>query len=387
MAHFTKLLVVLLSFISFKDSVAQTKSSFEEAAQRVIDDKMLAGFSVAVFDGQSVLYSNGFGFSDLENKEVYNADTRQIIASISKLVIATSIMKAQEMGLLKLDDDINEYLPFDVRNPNYPDEPITIRQLANHTSSISYSHAISDDYAFSRLDLTLAEFCKNYFDVEGEWYSKNNYGNYKPGERFDYSNIAASLAAYIVEYKTGVSFKQFCEQHIFEPLGLENTSWFDSENDRKSCSKLYELNHKEKSFDEIEARPIGIYPVRDLTTTVSDLAKLSQLVLNNGSYNDKEIISAASIEEMLESTVSSKVEGLQSSGQGVFWIMDKNQLGVPAKVIGHSGGDAGIFTMLWINPKSGKGYIFLSNTGQIEENVGAMIYLWRALNKFGKSLD
>jgi len=380
----TLILILLLAVMSCDKSI--TKLEFEKSAQEIIDDNMLAGFSVAVFDKDSIYYSKGFGKSRIKNEIKYKKDTRQIVASISKTIIAISIMKAQELGLINLDDDINKHLPFKIINPYFPDEIITIRQLTNHTSSIKYSELISGDYAFSKPELSLREFCENYLSQEGEWYKNENFHQTKPGLQYDYSNIAATLVAYIIENESGISYREFTEKYIFSPMNLKSTNWFIKSQDGNNTAELYELNFSEGRFDNVESKPIGIYPVRDLTTNIYDLCKIGQMVLNNGTFRNKEILSEASVKEMLSSNLAKKTKGVEYIGQGVFWVIDKNQLGVSSKVIGHSGGDEGIFTMFWINQKTKVGYLLLSNTGKSEHNVGALIYLWRSLNNYGKSI-
>ena len=93
----------------------------------IYEKKSIVGFSVAVVNGEQAIYNQGFGYSDLEQKVKYTNETTQQIASIAKTLIAISLLKAEELGKLKLDDPIDKYLPFEVINPNHPDKKITIR--------------------------------------------------------------------------------------------------------------------------------------------------------------------------------------------------------------------------------------------------------------------
>ena len=89
-------------------------------------DNALVGFGVAIVNQDSILYAKGFGYSDRNTQTSYTINTVQPIASISKTLLGLSLMKAQEMKMLNLDDDINEYLPFKIINPHSLDERITI---------------------------------------------------------------------------------------------------------------------------------------------------------------------------------------------------------------------------------------------------------------------
>ena len=94
------------------------------------------GLAVAIVDSTGVLYEKGIGFADIKLNKTYTINTIQPLASDSTTFIGISLMIAQEKGLLNLDEPINKYLSFKVQNSNFPNEPITIRQLATHTSSI-----------------------------------------------------------------------------------------------------------------------------------------------------------------------------------------------------------------------------------------------------------
>src|SRR5690606_2994267 len=159
-----------------------------------------------------------------ETKEKYTENTIQHIASVSKTLIGIALMKAKEMGKLNLDDPIQDYLPFKVINPYYPDETITIRQLATHTSSINDTEQymerawiltkdqdltnISTAYPAQRLnssefDVPMEKYLNGYLEINGQYYQDNNYIKFKPGERYNYSNIGATLCALVIEKATG----------------------------------------------------------------------------------------------------------------------------------------------------------------------------------------
>ncbi|ULT29098.1 beta-lactamase family protein [Sphingobacterium sp. E70] len=95
------------------------------------------GFSVAIVNSDSILYENAFGFADLEKKTPYTTTIIQPIASLSKLFIGMSVMKAIEQGLFTLDMEINSILPFKLQHPYTPEVPITLRHLVTHTSGIT----------------------------------------------------------------------------------------------------------------------------------------------------------------------------------------------------------------------------------------------------------
>ena len=84
-----------------------------------------------------VAWEKGYGYYDIENQKETNKDILYLQVSVSKTVTATALMQLYEQGLFDLDDDVNKYLPFDLRNPNHPDDPITIKMLLSHRTSLA----------------------------------------------------------------------------------------------------------------------------------------------------------------------------------------------------------------------------------------------------------
>ncbi|MEM8484439.1 MAG: serine hydrolase domain-containing protein [Bacteroidota bacterium] len=381
------LLIVFICLISSACHPPIDETELDQTLQLIVDDGLVAGFAVAVFNKDDILFAKGYGYADLKLRTLYTTQTQQIVASVSKTAIGLALVLADEMALLSLDDPINNHLPFPAVNPFFPEEAITIRHLATHTSTIAYSDQISGDLAFSQNALPLRDFVFHYLSPAGDWYRDQNFSNNKPGTYFDYTNISAALAAYIVEYTSGMSFKAFTRQYLFEPMDLPAVSWYASTQNDSSSARLYNLRTP-YGFEEVERQSIGIYPVRDLVASVEELTRYCQVILNKGRYDARSVFSEKMVAELLAPALPKNVGGEEFSlDHGLFWIIDKNQLGVPAKVIGHSGGDDGIFSMLWFDPKTELGYVMLANTSQVDANFGAYIELWQSLYRYGKNHD
>jgi CubicO group peptidase (beta-lactamase class C family) len=148
-------------------------------------------------------------------------------------------MKAAELGLLSLDTDINTYLSFPVKHPLATQHrPITLRDLATHTSGITdREKAYRDAYTKGTVSPeSLEDYLRSYFIPGGKRYAENNFLAAEPGSVYRYSNIGAALAAYVVQSATKMPFEQFTAQYVFEPLGMRDTHWFyqDAYKDRYS---------------------------------------------------------------------------------------------------------------------------------------------------------
>ena len=130
------ILLLFIPLVSFGQSSSSINEQLTQDLLSIYAQNHIVGFSVAIVNQDKILYTKGFGYSDKLKNKAYTENTIQNIASISKTFIGISLLKAQELGKLNLDDPINNYLPFEVINPKFPNTAITIRHLATHTSSI-----------------------------------------------------------------------------------------------------------------------------------------------------------------------------------------------------------------------------------------------------------
>lgn len=359
------LLFIGVSIILYltKDEINATHETVQGHLESFYNSERMGGFAVAVFSKDSILYSKGFGFADIESNIPYTTKTQQYLASVSKISIGISLLKAQELGLLKISDPINLHLPFEVNNPHFPDTPITIEHLATHTSSLDYNEAVVESLYIkeSEKDKLLKPFMEDYF-TKGTYdevlFTKNS-----PGDNWNYSNIGAALAAYIIEYKSGMSYANFTKTHIFEPLQMKNTHWFESEADSSEVSSYYEPLEN-GGIKKAKNSGIVLYPVRDMHTNIEDLTRLGQAVLQK----DSNLLSENSFEFMLEGKLKNSVHNQEKDNQGIFWMIDRNQYGITYQLTGYNGGDFCINTIFQLDPKTELGYIFMGNTGPSQEN-------------------
>lgn len=114
--------------------------------ERKIAKADIPGISIAMINGDKITSSWQAGFADAENQIPVTKDTLFQIASTSKTVTGTAVMQLYERGLLDLDDDINQYLPFTILHPQYPDNPISFRRLLNHTAGMKDNWNVYDSF-------------------------------------------------------------------------------------------------------------------------------------------------------------------------------------------------------------------------------------------------
>lgn len=379
---FLLIAISIIGFISFllyqtKDDIDANLSNIDEKLNRFYDSDKMGGFAVSVFNADSIIYSKGYGYASKELNKPYTSKTQQYIASISKTAIGIALMKAEELDLLSIESPINDYLPFKVYNPHFPDDEITIKHLATHTSSLDYNESVVESLYIeeSNTDDALKLFMSDYF--QSQKYGDITFTNNKPGTDWNYSNIGSALAAYIIESTSGLSFSSFTQTHIFDPLGLNNTYWTKSESDTVLHTNYYEPN--EDKINNVQTSGVVLYPCRDIITDVEDLTKYCQAIL---SKNPK-LLKESSFDKMLSPKLNRSVTNLPDDNNGLFFMIDRNNYGITYQLTGMSGGDNCIQTMMWFDPKTRLGYIFIGNTGLTELNSSNHIWVYNALVSLG----
>ncbi|NOU48172.1 MAG: serine hydrolase [Bacteroidales bacterium] len=351
------LLLILVVFISCqKEEVVDVTQKTE--LDRVVDSEfkrlLMPGLACLAVKDDSVVYLGLRGYANRDEKKAFTNQTRMLIASISKTVTMTAIMQLYEKGLVNLDTDINQYLPFQVRNPDYSEYPITVRMLLTHTSSISDAgYMPSIYYLFGYVDYpeTLMSFEENYLTLAGSNYTKKNFSNSKPGEVYDYSNVGAALIACLVEHVTNTGFNDYCKQNIFEPLGMDKTAWFFSETPKNEIAIPYADNNITNPSKSFYSYPT--YPDGHLITTIEDLSKFMRAFIMDGQYNDFQLLQPQTIDTIMHENIS-----IAAGKQGLIFYEHKIGHFV---VWGHDGGDPGVSTELYFDREKRVGYIMFNN--------------------------
>ena len=359
----------------------------------------IKGFSVSIVNDKGLIYNKGFGFSDIEKNKVYDFNTTQNIASISKTLIGISLLKAQELGKLNLNDPINKYLPFEIINPNHPEVPILIKHLAYHTSSItdldevyakSYvltkdKHAenegVYDYFNKPEMMISLSGFMQNSLTKNGKWYQDNTFTDSKPGEKREYSNIAAALCALVIEYATGEDYRKFTQNYILKPLKMNNSGFTSTDMETSKRSRLFA--NKDKMIAEYT---LITYADGGLITSSNDLGLfLSELI--KGYEGKGKLLSSESYKKLFER--QKFVENGKTETYGIFIEFRDNFLAIENDMIGHNGSDPGVFTAMYFNPTTKIGKIVLVNTDtDFTDNVWPEIEeIWKSLSDYEKTIN
>jgi CubicO group peptidase (beta-lactamase class C family) len=337
-----------LSACSYFSPEVESIPDVDAEINRIIATNKIPSIAAAIVRDDTIIWQRYYGFADYENRQAAQSETIYELASVSKLVVVTAVMQLKERGLIDLNADINNYLPFKVRNPHCPEYALTCLHLLTHTSGLAWpadEDGIPGFYDYYPLDAAppMSQWLPRYILTSGDRYRSTVWQHSIPGTREQYSNIGPALLAYIVELVTGADFASYCKRNIFEPLNMNNTSYAYGDLDMSSVARIYGDNYV----------PIGYYrqlhfPAHSLKSTVKDLAHFMIAYMNGGQYNTSRILSETTIHEIL--TMHNP-----ASGTCLLWDCDLGNW------FGHSGGEPGIAARVEFQRDARIAIVILSN--------------------------
>ena len=306
----------------------------------------------------NLVWSKGYGFYDLENQKKTNEDILYLQASVSKTVTATALMQLYDKGLFDLDDDVNDYLPFNLRNPNHPEDPITIKMILSHRSSLADDNLYWIALSYLPGDPDVEGFpypwLEDYLVPGGNGYSLSTWSDAIPGENFYYANIGFSIIAYLVEILSNQNFNEYCKENIFEPLQMYNSSFRLRDHNISNIAVPYE--YKNGAYFRHPHYGIHIlYPAITLRTSIEEFSHFIIAHMNGGVWNNVRVLKEETVELM--HTTHFPTEGNYNYGLG--WFISYQENG--NKVVSHSGGYVGVLDRVTIFIDDDIAVMFFSN--------------------------
>jgi CubicO group peptidase (beta-lactamase class C family) len=343
------------------------------------------GLAACRVEGKRVAWSAGFGWADLENRVAMTPESLLNIASVSKTITATAVMQLWEAGKLDLDRNVDDYLSFSVRNPQYPEIVMTCRQLLTHRSSIKDGPMYDRSYTCGDPTISLADWCRGFLQPGGRFFSgEHNFHEWKPGTEDPpefpgpYSNVGYGLLALIVERIAKTPFSRFTQEKIFRPLGMGHTAWYISEIDTSRHAVPYTSIGEDFEFPSEYPNPGSYlprfedpgkvtpgdlfphclysfpnYPDGLVRSSVSDLSRFLLAMANGGCLDDSRILEEATIRTMHSDS---------HFGRGLCWSSTTLK-GQSEPIWYHGGADPGVRTFLGFRPHDQVGVIVLANCG------------------------
>ncbi|HUM47845.1 MAG TPA: serine hydrolase [Chitinophagales bacterium] len=375
--------------------VSAPAQSLDQELADIVNSYQLMGMSVVKVCEGEIDFSKGYGLADFDDGVPVSDSTLYRIASISKSVTATALMLLYDQGLFGLDDDINAYLGYSIRNWHYPNDPITFRMLLSHTSTIvdgsKYDNFLSATYSQNPPPSVSA-----YFVSGGTYYTTNIFLNKKPGTYFSYSNSNYGLIGTLIEKISGVRFDIFCRQQIFDPLGMTASFNIQDLPNISNVAVLYRYvgNNwvpQADNYNGVMPPPLNLSqytvgnngfifgPQGSLRTSANDLAKFMLLHAHYGTYNNTTI---------LQSTTAQLMHAIQwqfngSNGNDYYGLFKAWGLGTHVttnvansdivfpdrRMFGHPGEAYGLISDMYFDTLK-NGVIFITNGSKFAFTIG-----------------
>ncbi len=316
--------------------------------QKAMEDKGIPSLVACTVKGNAIVWEGTYGYANVEHDIPASRSTVYSLQSISKLFLSVAVMQIWENGMIDLEADINNYLPFEVRNPYYPDKEITPYMLLTHSSSLAWpadEDPIPDFHHFyTHEDPPLpVEWLPEYILPEGKQYRDAVWKDFPPGENYLYSNIATTLLALVVEQISGMDYRDYCRENIFKPLEMFNTAYrLGYFNPEFLVTPYSNYNAPMYPFSSRH------YPAGFLNCDLEDFSHFMIACLNYGAYKGKRILQTSTFEEMIKLRDA-------SSGYAFLWL---HFLG---DCIGHRGGGTGYSTFAEWHFKDDSGFFIFTN--------------------------
>jgi CubicO group peptidase (beta-lactamase class C family) len=315
-----------------KKSSEKRSSTIAAALQPFVDAGSLAGAVALVADKDRVLSLDAVGFADIASRKPMKTDALFWIASQSKPITAAALMMLVDKGRVRLDDTVESYLP-EFKNLwlavekdadhvllRKPHHPITIREILSHTSGMPFASAMEQP----TLDmLTLKDAVASYAITPLE---------FEPGSKYQYSNAGINTAGRIIEVVSGMSYEDFLDRRLFEPLGMTDTTFWPNARQTARLAKSYNVSEDKKRLKETLITQLH-YPLQDrcrqpmpaggLFSTAADVARFCQMILRGGVLGGKRYLSKSAVSEMTHRQTPAALP----TSYGLGWSVDGETYG------------------------------------------------------------
>jgi len=337
--------LAIISFAAEKQTTdfAIKDSIIDQLIQKQLEEFNIPGAIVTVIKEGKVIHINGYGVTNIKEGTPINPQKSKFrVASITKTFTALAILDFVDQGKLDLHEDIRTYLPEEEFRFK-ASESFTLHHVLCHTSGIEYSDV--------RIHPDALE------DQEIETFAKTSVPNqvYQPGTIFSYSNQAYSFLGYLIEKLSGMRYEEYMDQFIKDRLGMMHSTFF-MHSDEKPLSDVVDPYAWENETFQIMPRQYTLNPAAsNLNTTGFDMANFMMMMMNDGSFNEAQVLNETMHKQMLTSQFIPKLKK-ESMGYGV--MIDQTNKG---KVISHNGGIRGFVSTFQIVPEKKSG-IFISQS-------------------------
>lgn len=285
-------------FVDFPQLTKKESKKYEDEIEAFYQSKInqedfSGGFLVAK-NGQ-ILFEDYQGFSNYREKTAISKNTPLHLASISKVLTASVVLRMVDEQKLSLNDTFQKYFP------EFPFEKITIRTLLNHRSGLPNYAYFTDEKDIWDKSKTLTNN-----DVLELLNTKNISLEFTPDKKFSYCNTNYALLALLIEKISGLSYSEAMKKLLFEPLEMNNTFVFEFDKQKDSISESYKSKWDKIPYDHLDA----VYGDKNIYSTPQDLLKF-----DIATYSDK--FFSIELREEIFKGYSYERPGIKNYGLGI----------------------------------------------------------------------
>jgi CubicO group peptidase (beta-lactamase class C family) len=335
------------------------------AMDAMIAKNEIAGAVTVVVAKDKVLHLEASGLADVAGKRPMTPDTLFWIASMTKPVTGVAILMLQDEGKLTVADPVAKYLPefADLKTPSGKPANLTLTQILTHTSGLGEAGGPA------------AEQARTLADLVPIWLAAPM--QYEPGEKWKYTQSGINAAARIVEVVSGMTFDAFVQKRLFDPLGMPNTTFYPTDEQRARLATAYAKNNGTGVLESVPPRPEfgprnrppqgngGLY------STGPDYARFCRMLLNGGTLDGRRYLSAAAMKFLTTPQTADLPTGFFQTdtygnrGANYGWgiatcILRAPHQGVAGMLSPGTYGHGGAWgTQAWIDPVKGVAYVLM----------------------------
>ena len=308
--------------------------------------------SIALIAGDKVVWTNGYGYSNLWARTPATPNTVYLVGSTFKAMSTIALLQQMEQGKFKLDDPVNNYLTdFKIQGED-PAHPITFRHLLTHTSGLP-----ADFGGFPVWGETVPPSLVDYL-------RKSLKVTKPPMTSVTYSNMAFTLVGYLVQKFSGVPYKQYIQEHIFTPLEMSSTAFEPRPDMEERLAIPYVVDEKTGAQTGTVRLKASVWPAGIVYGTVLNQANWLIANLNGGVYKDKRLVTQATQDQMFtrqydqfKGTIEN-IWGNETAGFGLTWWTEVRD---GDRYIAHSGSVPGYTAFLLGNRDRKLGFAIMTN--------------------------
>jgi CubicO group peptidase (beta-lactamase class C family) len=328
-----------------------SEAAMAARVREILNRHPAVGLAVGVVRNGSLEFFHGHGVADIASHRPITKDTVFRIASVTKTFTAIATMQLSEQGLLDLDAPANDYLrAFKLIPTKASFRPASVRHLLTHTAGVpEQAHPVRMFLPFDGEYIK----CGQPLPTLAEYYRAGLHQTAEPGTRFAYGNHSFATLGQIVEDVSGLPLDRYFHEHIFTPLGMDDTDLLRSERVRSRLATGYSLSpngpQKVTDGETVTGAAGGIY------STPRDMARYLAALLGGGSNELGSILKPATMAAMFEPHYQPDP---RVSGVGLAFV--RTDLGGHL-VVGHKGILPGFNSQIWVAPDDDVGVMAFTN--------------------------